>query len=293
MIKSMTGYGKAVTDNEKLTATVEIKTLNSKFFDLSLKISNAFPEKEHEIRNLIQQELIRGKISFTLSYVSKNPAANQLKINMAVARSYHMALVEVARKVKAEHTGDIFRMVMTYPEVYIKEDNTELLQEDWISVKETIEAALTACNEFRISEGNALEEDLRNSIANIRKWLKKIDKHDPARLENVRKRIKSQVKEFIDNEKFDANRFEQELIYYSEKLDINEEKVRLNKHLEYFEETLEGSDANGKKLGFISQEIGREINTIGSKANDANIQKLVVKMKDELEKIKEQSLNVI
>lgn len=293
MIKSMTGYGKAITDNEKLSVTVEIKTLNSKFFDLNLKTGNAFPEKELEIRNLIQQSLERGKISFNLSYVSKNPDINQLKINLPVARAYHNTLMEVARKVKAEHSGDVFRMVMNYPEVYIKEDNGELLKEDWEEVKSTIQAALQACNDFRSSEGQALEADLKNSVGNIRKYLKEVDQYDPQRLENVRKKVRNQIKEFIDNEKFDSNRFEQELIYYTEKLDINEEKVRLNKHLEYFEETLAKSDANGKKLGFISQEIGREINTIGSKANDANIQKLVVKMKDELEKVKEQSLNVL
>ena len=167
------------------------------------------------------------------------------------------------------------------------------MKEDWEQVKATIIKALDACVEFRESEGKALEADLRDSISNIRKYLKEVESHDPSRLENVRKRINQQIREFIDNEKFDSNRFEQELIYYTEKLDINEEKVRLTKHLEYFEETLDKGEANGKKLGFISQEIGREINTIGSKANDANIQQLVVRMKDDLEKIKEQSLNVL
>lgn len=288
----MTGFGQAVTENDQLNVTVEIKTLNSKFADISLKLSQAFAHREIEVKNMVSQFLERGKVNMLVSYTPRNAEANRLQLNMPLIKSYYQTLEHAAMQVGAG-TGDVFRMVMQMPDVYVKEVDEEALEADWNVVVETIRAALKNCDQFRMQEGKSLELFFRECLASIRKGLAEVEALDPMRMQKVRERLRAQVAEWSSQESFDANRFEQELIYYIEKLDINEEKSRLRQHLDFFEATLAEPQSNGKRLNFISQELGREINTIGSKANDAAIQQVVVKMKEELEKIKEQILNVL
>ncbi|MEH0156367.1 YicC/YloC family endoribonuclease [Limibacter armeniacum] len=293
MIQSMTGFGRAQVENDQLSVSAEVKTLNSKFADTTIKMSHVFSDKEIELRNILGSKLQRGKIILSVSYSSRRAENLKANINQEVVKAYYAELAAIAKAVGTEGTENLLSVVMELPEVYSKDNNMEVVDQDWPTVKKVIEEAVANCSNFRTEEGKSLEAAFRESIEKIQTYLAAVEERDPERLVKVREKLRGQVQELVESDNFDPNRFEQELIYYIEKLDIAEEKVRLKNHLNYFVETLESSNSNGKKLGFISQEIGREINTIGSKANDLEIQKLVVNMKEELEKIKEQVLNVL
>ncbi len=286
---SMTGFGKASEDFGDKTITVEIKSLNSKQFDLNLRLSSFYREKEMELRSEMQKLLDRGKVDLNINveYRAENPSA---VINEPVAKAYGEQIKKLATDLN-EKSFDLIGTVMRLPDVF-KQERRELSEDEWKQVWKTIEKAIARLNEFRKTEGASLENEFKKRIAIISQLLSETEKLDMARIQNIRDRIKNNLAEVIPIDKIDQNRFEQELIFYIEKLDITEEKVRLKTHLDYFLKTM-SEPACGRKLNFISQEIGREINTIGSKANDAPIQKLVVQMKDELERIKEQSMNVL
>lgn len=288
-LQSMTGFGKANRENEKLTITVEVKSLNSKGFDLSIRLPFFFKEKEMELRNELQKTLERGKVEL---YVSTEYRQNQsgIKINTELAKEYHHQLQALSSELK-EQKVNLFAEVLKMPDV-IKTDKKEVNEDDWKRVKETIFEAIQSMQQFRKDEGKSIAKDFNSQINSISKKLDEVKLHDTERIEGIKNRIKNNILDVVSKNAFDENRFEQELIYYIEKIDINEEKVRLATHCNYFLSTI-NEPACGRKLNFIAQEIGREINTIGSKANDARIQRLVVEMKDELEKIKEQTNNVL
>ena len=290
MIKSMTGYGKAIFEASQKTATIEIKSLNSKQFDLSVKLPWLYKEKEHEIRTLVSQKLIRGKVEFNI-YVETSEQETSATINKAAVVSYYNQFKEIASELNITPDSQIFSAIMKLPDS-LKNDK-EVPDEEWNVVREKINESLQLLDQFRTEEGNSIMADMQNCIEKILALLENIGLHDEERLKRIREKLNTSLEENIGSENIDKTRFEQELIYYIEKLDINEEKVRLKTHCDYFLETLKSNSPNGRLLNFICQEIGREINTIGSKANDAEIQKLVVLMKDELEKIKEQTLNVL
>jgi uncharacterized protein (TIGR00255 family) len=292
MIKSMTGFGSVSIENESVSISVEAKSINSKSQDFSFKLPRVFQDKENEVRNLMAQVLERGKVSINIEFTRKGSEKPKLTVNPSLFKAYYEDIYKNAVSVGAD-TSDIVKVVLGLPEVFDVDKIDKEIEKEWEAVYSCIKQAIEKCDNFRKAEGNVLEKQLESYIKTIENRLEKISEQDPQRIAKVREKLTQRVDEFIKNGKIDASRFEQELIYYIEKLDITEEKVRLKTHLEYFIETMEKPDANGKKLGFISQEIGREINTIGSKANDAVIQKWVVEMKEELEKIKEQSLNVL
>lgn len=292
MIKSMTGYGAIQTDNDQHSLTVEVKSLNSKSLDLFTKIGHIFSDKEIEVRNYIAQQLERGKISVVVNYTRKTEAEERVKINRLLVAQYYRDLKETAELLGAD-SSDLLRLALAMPDAYEQANPTPAAESEWQAVWEGISQATALCDAFRAKEGKALEEMLKGSIAAIRSQLAAIDAEDPKRMAHIREKIRQQVSELIEKNAFDENRFEQELLFYAEKLDIAEEKVRLKSHLDYFLEVMEEPVSNGKKLNFIAQEMGREINTIGSKANDAALQRLVVVMKEELEKIKEQLNNVL
>ena len=292
MIKSMTGFSSKSLETENYTATVEVKSLNSKFLDLSIRLPKSLSEKEAEVRNLATSILVRGKVSIGVDFQLRNESISRLKYNQDLFKQYYEELKILAGSVDANE-DDLFRTALQSPDVATTEEDTETVLSSWDKISTLITDALEGCNAFRRKEGTNMQEQIEASIDAISKCKMSIEELDPIRIEKVRGRIKGQLVELADKENIDENRFEQELIYYIEKLDISEEFVRLDSHLQYFKEVLHQEDSNGKKLGFISQEIGREINTIGSKANDAEMQKLVIQMKDELEKIKEQGLNVV
>jgi len=292
MIKSMTGFSSKSLETENYTATVEVKSLNSKFLDLSIRLPKSFTEKEAEVRNLATSILVRGKVSIGVEFQLRNESVSRLKYNQDLFKQYYDELKILAGSVDANE-NDLFRTALQSPDVATTEEDTETVLSSWDKISALIKDALEDCDAFRRKEGANMQEQIEASIDAISKSKISIKELDPMRIEKVRERIKGQLVEIVDKENIDENRFEQELIYYIEKLDISEEFVRLDSHLQYFKEVLHQEDSNGKKLGFISQEIGREINTIGSKANDAGMQKLVIQMKDELEKIKEQGLNVL
>jgi uncharacterized protein (TIGR00255 family) len=292
MLKSMTGFGSATLETESISISVEVKSINSKGQDFTIKLPKAFQDKELEVKNLLSQTLERGKVSLTVDYAKKGNIKPKVSINKELFKAYYTQLKDAADSVQAD-TSDLVRIVCTLPDVFEQDKTDESLTEDWNQIFAQIKIAIQKCDEFRIAEGAVLQNQLAECVQKIRSLSNQIQEKDADRLTKIRTKIAEKVKESIEEGKIDENRFEQELIYYIERLDISEEKVRLNAHLDYFEETMNASDANGKKLGFISQEIGREINTTGSKANDAYLQKLVVQMKEELEKIKEQTLNVL
>lgn len=292
MIKSMTGYGVAGHESENLKIHVEVKTLNSKFLDLNLRIPKSLNDKELEIRKIVSDTLERGKVALSLEYVDAAARPSKLAIDTPLFLAYYNELKNLAQEVNAD-TSDIFKLALQSPEVMLSENQLEDEGIHWELLKEKINEALAACDNFRITEGATLQAQLESSILEIGNMLEKIIEQDPLRIQNIRNRIKQNIEELSLKGTADENRLEQEIIYYIEKLDINEEKVRLKSHLDYFLEVMNMPTSQGKKLGFISQEIGREINTIGSKANDALIQKYVVGMKEELEKIKEQLLNIV
>ena len=287
----MTGYGKAMLETAHRKITVEVKTLNSKQADISAKLPWIYKEKELEVRNMILRKLERGKIDL---YVSFDTMEEELApvINKNIVRNYYAQMKEISEELGLEGGIDLLSIVMRLPET-LKTERPELTEEEWGQVSGLIEDALTMTDLYRIEEGKALEADLSKSVQKILQSLENLAAVEGERLVRMRDKLTALLKEAVGTENIDQNRFEQELIFYLEKLDVNEEKVRLKKHCDYFTETMNNSGLNGKMLNFISQEMGREINTIGSKANDAAMQKLVVMMKDELERIKEQSLNVL
>ncbi len=285
MIQSMTGFGKNLVQLPSKKIIVEIKSLNSKSLDLNARIPGQYREKELALRNLIANSLTRGKVDFSL-YVEVTGEETTSAINPAVVKNYMRQLKEITDGDETE----LLKMAVRMPDA-LKTEREEIDETEFASIEKAVKTALEEINAFRTDEGKALEKDLKFRVQNIENLLEAIIKMDPDRIEGVRERLRKGVADLKEN--VDENRFEQELIFYIEKFDITEEKVRLNNHLSYFKETINSEDSNGRKLAFISQEMGREINTIGSKSNYAPMQQLVVQMKDELEKIKEQLLNVL
>ncbi len=296
MIQSMTGFGRVQHHSEEAYIQVEIRTLNSKQSDTYLKIPSIFYHKEIELKKLLSNALHRGKITLSLEYTPKNAQDAALQINHDLAKAYYQQLKELSTALSAQgNDAELFSLALNMPDIMVKPSDSEVAEKRYQTLLPLLNDAIQACIAFRRQEGEAMQQDLFKRIAQIEQALNKIDEQDPQRIARLKERLHAQIAEWENNEAFDKNRFEQELIYYIEKLDISEEKVRLRNHLAYFSKTLhaENTPQLGKKLGFISQEIGREINTIGSKANDASIQHLVVTMKEELEKIKELVLNVL
>ncbi len=292
MLKSMTGFGKAVNQFENKKITVEIKSLNSKQADIIAKIPSLYKEKEMELRNMLTKALNRGKIELSV-WIDQNNLEKNIKLNKVVIKNYYQQLIEVTESLNRNVDNEqILEIIMRLPDV-MKTEVKELDEKEWLIIKQTVIDAISEIEKFRAQEGNVLELDFGQRIKQIQSLLVQIEPFAESRIEKVKERIKQNFKENLKEVDADNNRFEQELIYYLEKLDITEEKVRLSNHCSYFIETMNEDDSQGKKLGFIAQEIGREVNTIGSKANHADIQKIVVQMKDELEKIKEQVLNVL
>ena len=291
MIKSMTGYGKAIAETPQKRITIEIKSLNSKQLDLNTKLPWLYREKETEIRNLISQRLDRGKIEFGI-YLDILDDEVVTVINKSAVRNYYNQFKEIAAELKIDLDDQIFTAIMKLPDT-LKTEKPEMTEVEWEIVKNQIIESITVLDLYRIEEGNSIMTDLKKCIGKILSFLETVETFEAGRITKIREKLMTLLEENIGQESLDKNRFEQELIFYLEKYDINEEKVRLKTHCDYFIETLSSPSPNGKILNFIAQEVGREINTIGSKANDASIQKLVVMMKDELEKIKEQTLNVL
>ena len=286
----MTGYGKAECELKDRKVIVEVKSLNSKNLDLYTKIPGIYREKELEIRNLVSKKLLRGKVEFVLYYeVSDENKATT--INSGVIKNYVDQLKELTTELNLQ-SEQLLQMAIRLPDT-LNTEKEEIDENEWKIVISAVETALDQLDDFRTQEGKYLKDDIEQRIKAIEKRKNEITPFELDRTEKIKSRLKEGLNKSFDESEYDKNRFEQELIYYIEKLDITEEKVRLTNHCNYFLEMLNESESNGKKLGFISQEIGREINTIGSKANDSDIQKLVVLMKDELEKIKEQMLNIL
>jgi uncharacterized protein (TIGR00255 family) len=291
MIRSMTGYGKAMLETPQRKITVEIKSLNSKQADISTKMPWIYKEKELEIRNMVIRRLERGKIDLMISFDAMNDEPSPV-INRNSVRNYYNQLREISNELGISSDSELLGIVMRLPET-MKTERPELTEEEWHRVSKLIDDALSMTDLYRLEEGRAMEADLSKSVASITRYLDNLGTVEGDRLSRMREKLTATLNETVGSENIDRNRFEQELIFYLEKMDINEEKVRLKKHCDYFIETMNGDGQNGKMLNFISQEMGREINTIGSKANDASMQKLVVMMKDELERIKELTLNVL
>lgn len=285
MIYSMTGYGKSVLQLPTKKITIELKSLNSKNLDLNARMPSIYREKELAIRKILADKLVRGKIDFSI-YVEATAEDTSSQINTPAVKQY----IEQLRQVVDGDDMDLLKMAVRFPDA-LNTVREEIDETEWKAIQSEINNAIDELNSYRLNEGKVLEQDFNNRIIAIDEILEKVIAMDPERVEGVRERLLKGVDEL--REKYDENRFEQELVYYIEKFDITEEKVRLKNHLNYFTESINSEDSNGKKLGFISQEIGREINTIGSKSNYAPMQQLVVQMKDELEKIKEQLLNVL
>ncbi len=287
----MTGYGKSVVTFNEKKIHVEIKSLNSKALDLSTRIAPLYREKEMEIRQTISQTLKRGKVDFSI-WIEKDAAADATPINGALVDNYYRQIKAISESTGIPEPQDWFATLLRMPDVMTKTDVEELTDEEWNAVRNGIDTAVNALMAFRDQEGAALQKKFCEKLDNIAALLDSIEVYEKSRVEKIRARIVEGLKSIPEIE-YDKNRLEQELIYYIEKLDINEEKQRLANHLKYFRETMDEGVAQGKKLGFIAQEMGREINTTGSKSNNAEMQNIVVKMKDELEQIKEQVLNVL
>lgn len=291
MIKSMTGYGNGTRDNQKVKYTVEIKSLNSKFLELSLRLPKAFSDKELALRGECSRLIERGKVSLTISVEYIDQTAGAATINAALLKNYYRQLEAISRDLSTEK-GNLFDLALNMPEV-ISHNEEEADEEEAALLMDAFQDAVAQLNRFRADEGAVLRQDLADRAQGILDLLTEVEAVETDRIPLIRDRIRQYLDDAVGKEQVDMNRFEQELIFYIDKLDITEEKVRLRSHCNYFLRALEDADANGKKLGFISQEMGREINTLGSKANHAGIQQVVVRMKEELEKIKEQLLNVL
>ncbi|SMO74293.1 TIGR00255 family protein [Saccharicrinis carchari] len=291
MIKSMTGFGKATCELSDKKISIEIKSLNSKQLDLNLRLPNIYREKDMLLRNELAGNLGRGKVDvgFYIDYLGSEKNAS---INSHIVENYFSQLQPISDKLGLSKNSDMLRVIMTLPDT-VKIEQAELDEKEWGIVFETFKEALNNLNNFREQEGEVLQKEVTARINNIRRLQAAVEPYEKQRIEKVRERILDQLNELKEKISLDQNRFEQEMIFYLEKLDITEEKVRLTAHLDYFLQTMEKEEQVGRKLSFITQEIGREINTMGSKANHSEIQKLVIQMKDELEKIKEQNLNVL
>jgi uncharacterized protein (TIGR00255 family) len=290
MMKSMTGFGKSITEITGKKINVELRSLNSKQLDLNFRIPYIYKEKELELRSEVSKQVERGKVDVGI-YLENIQDAAPVAINKTLAKFYYKELEGLSTELN--EAQNLLPLVLKMPEVLKAEKEiVELDEAEWKEIRKVVDQAIEAFQKFRSDEGRTLEKEFRSRIAIIASLLQEVVALDSLRINAIKERIKNNLSEIIDKEKIDQNRFEQELIYYIEKLDITEEKLRLKTHLDYFITTMEEAAA-GRKLGFITQEIGREINTIGSKANDSGIQKLVVQMKDELEKVKEQLLNVL
>ena len=291
MIQSMTGYGKATVTFGDKKINVEIKSLNSKALDLSTRIAPLYREKEMEIRNRIAKTLERGKVDFSL-WIEKEAGESATPINAALVENYYKQINAIAEAYHIPVPEDWFATLLRMPDVLTRVEVQELSEEEWSVASQAIDEALQHLVDFRKQEGAALEKKFREKVDNIERLLHSLETYEKERVTKIRERITDALEKTIQKD-YDKNRLEQELIYYIEKLDINEEKQRLANHLNYFRETLDNGHSQGKKLGFIAQEMGREINTTGSKSNHALMQNIVVQMKDELEQIKEQVLNVM
>ena len=291
MIQSMTGYGKSVVTFNEKKISVEIKSLNSKNLDLSTRIAPLYREKEIEIRQMVAKSLIRGKVDFSI-WVEKDNEADTTAINEVLVENYYRQIKQLSARTGIPEPEDWYATLLRMPDVTTKTEQETLDEAEWNVVTEAINEALKKIVAFRQQEGEAMQKQLMEKVQNIGALMSSIEPYEKARVEKIRTRIIDSLKD-IPDANYDQNRLEQELIYYIEKLDINEEKQRLFNHLKYFEETLNEAPGQGKKLGFIAQEMGREINTTGSKSNQAEMQNIVVRMKDELEQIKEQVLNAL
>ena len=292
MIQSMTGYGKATAELSDKKINIEIKSLNSKAMDLSARIAPAYREKEIEIRNEVARTLERGKVDFSLWIDKKESQEGATPINQALIEGYYNQIKSISESLNIPVPTDWFQTLLRMPDVMSKTEVQELTVDEWKEVYATIQEAIANLVDFRKQEGAALEKKFRENITHISQLLEEITPYEKERVEKVRVRITDALEKTMKLD-YDKNRLEQELIFYIEKLDINEERQRLSNHLKYFISTMESGCGQGKKLGFIAQEMGREINTLGSKSNHAEMQKIVVQMKDELEQIKEQILNVM
>ena len=289
MIQSMTGFGRATLVLPKKKITVEAKSLNSKQIDINTRIPSFYKEKELDVRSYLSSTLRRGKIELAI-FVENTSADSQHKINQELVTNYMTSLQEVgAGKVQ---TGELLSMAMRLPDA-MKVEHQDFDKDEWLAVMNVVKEAVAALVDFRKTEGLSLEKDIKAQIATIERLHNEVPKYEQERINTIKSRISAKLTDVLQSVDFDRDRLEQEMIYFIEKLDVSEEKVRLKNHCSYFIETMNSEESNGKKLGFISQELGREINTMGSKANHTEIQKLVVQMKDALEKIKEQTLNVL
>ena len=291
MIYSMTGYGKTVVVYKDKKICVEIKSLNSKSMDLSSRIAPLYREKEMEMRQMIAKALVRGKIDFSI-WIEREAGVDATPINATLVENYYKQLKDISCKTGIPEPADWFSVLMRMPDILAKVEVEVLDDDEWALVQTAVSEAIEQLVEFRRQEGAALQRKFTEKIDNIARLLSEIEPYEKARIEKIKARMIDSL-QAIPEAEYDKNRLEQELIYYIEKLDISEEKQRLSNHLKYFRETMNELQGQGKKLGFIAQEMGREINTTGSKSNQAEMQKIVVKMKDELEQIKEQVLNVL
>lgn len=291
MIRSMTGYGKAMLETPQRKITVEIKSLNSKQADINTRLPWICKEKELDIRNMVIRKLERGKIDISIGFDTMDGEQAPV-INKNNVRSYYDQMQEISSELGIKDNAGLLAIVMRLPET-LRTEKPELTDDEWQRIAGLTEEALAMADLYRLEEGKAMEKDLSKSVASILNYLDNLGAVEGDRISRMREKLTATLKEAVGSENIDKNRFEQELIFYLEKFNINEEKVRLKKHCDYFLETMKTEGTNGKMLNFISQEMGREINTIGSKANDAAMQKLVVMMKDELEKIKELTLNIL
>jgi len=291
MIRSMTGYGKAMLETPQRKIAVEIKSLNSKQADINTRLPWICKEKELDIRNMVIRKLERGKIDISIGFDTMDGEQAPV-INKNNVRSYYDQMQEISSELGIKDNAGLLAIVMRLPET-LRTEKPELTDDEWQRIAGLTEEALAMADLYRLEEGKAMEKDLSKSVASILNYLDNLGAVEGDRISRMREKLTATLKEAVGSENIDKNRFEQELIFYLEKFDINEEKVRLKKHCDYFLETMKTEGTNGKMLNFISQEMGREINTIGSKANDAAMQKLVVMMKDELEKIKELTLNIL
>lgn len=290
MIKSMTGFGKAMVQLPERNISVEVRILNSKQLDLNVRYPSMYREKEHEIRALAGQIVQRGKTDIFINTEDTGLAASH-SINHELAAGYHGELKKLAERLGVSEPADFISLLVRMPDV-VKSSSEEISDREKVALMQAVKEALLKADEFRRNEGLVLATDLKNRVQKIDTLFAALEPFEQSRMDQVRDRIRRDLLS-VNELKIDENRFEQELIYYLEKIDVNEEKVRLTKHISYFIDTLSNDESAGRKLGFVAQEMGREINTIGSKANDASMQQLVVEMKDELEKIKEQVLNIL
>lgn len=291
MLRSMTGYGKISEIKDSKKIIIEIKSLNSKSFNPYIKIPELYYEKEIDIKNILFNNMKGGKINFTLQIEDENNINN--KLNKKTVNNYLNQLIEIAEDNDIDIKNEqILQAVMKLPDI-LKNEELSLNNNEWLLIKKLIHRTIDKIDSFRLQEGKALEKDISGKVITIKELIPKIESYEDERIDHVKSRLNSKLNDFLNTDEQNKERFEQEIIYYLDKFDLNEEKIRLTNHLEYFFETMKSTEPVGSKLGFIAQEIGREINTIGSKANHSEIQKIVVVMKDNLGKIKEQLLNVL